>query len=181
MPPKEFMKLAPQFRVQPKAEPAASSGLSGLSGLSDEGGEGDGEGAKLSDGEYRTVLAAQRTLLAFLRTALAVLVVFRDSAFGPILASSVALLGIVQFATAAPLYVMASQRVGGRGGRGNSGNSGNSGGRVDAHRLFRWTQVHSALVCALVVVIAAIAVPWRFQRELDDSATVAETAIEVFD
>ena len=160
MPPKEFMKLAPQFRVQPKAEPAAPS---------DEGGEGDGEGAKLSDGEYRTVLAAQRTLLAFLRTALAVLVVFRDSAFGPILASCVALLGIVQFATAAPLYVMASQRVGGRGGR------------VDAHRLFRWTQVHSALVCALVVVIAAIAVPWRFQRELDDSATAGETAIEVFD
>ena len=36
---------------------------------------------RLSDGEYRTVLAAQRTLLAFLRTALAVLVVFRDSAF----------------------------------------------------------------------------------------------------
>ena len=163
MPPKEFMKLAPQFRVQPKAEPAAPS---------DEGGEGDGEGAKLSDGEYRTVLAAQRTLLAFLRTALAVLVVFRDSAFGPILGSCVALLGIVQFATAAPLYVLASQRVGGRG---------NSGGRVDAHRLFRWTQVHSALVCALVVVIAAIAVPWRFQRELDDSAELFETAVEVFD
>ena len=45
---------------------------------------------RLSDGEYRTVLAAQRTLLAFLRTALAVLVVFRDSAFGPVLASTVA-------------------------------------------------------------------------------------------
>lgn len=149
------MKLAPQFRTQ---VPSKSSNAES-SGSSDEG-------AKLSDGEYRTVLAAQRTLLAFLRTALAVLVVFRDSAFGPILGSSVALLGIVQFTTAAPLYVLASQRV---------------GGRVNAQRLFQWTQVHSALVCALVVVIAAIAVPWRFQREVDDAAVVGETAIEVFD
>ena len=155
MPPAEFMKLAPQFRTHvPSQSPNAES-----AGSSDEG-------AKLSDGEYRTVLAAQRTLLAFLCTALAVLVVFRDSAFGPILGSSVALLGIVQFATAAPLYVLASQRV---------------GGRVNAQRLFQWTQVHSALVCALVVVIAAIAVPWRFQREVDEAAIVGETAIEVFD
>ena len=76
---------------------------------------------RLSDGEYRTVLAAQRTLLAFLRTALAVLVVFRDSAFGPVLASTVAAMGIFQFATAAPLYLTAALREskpdGGKGGR----------------------------------------------------------------
>ena len=68
------LKLAPGFRavstaVQPPAPPAE---------------EGD-DRAQLSDGEYRPT-AAQRTHLAFLRTALAVLVVFRDSTFGPVLA-----------------------------------------------------------------------------------------------
>ena len=126
---------------------------------------------RLSDGEYRTVLAAQRTLLAFLRTALAVLVVFRDSPFGPVLASLVALMGIVQFATAAPLYLTAAWRVPKPGGK---------GGRVDAHRLFQWTQAHAVLVCALVVVCVSIAIPWRFNREVEDGSA-AQTAIEVFD
>ena len=129
---------------------------------------------RLSDGEYRTVLAAQRTLLAFLRTALAVLVVFRDSAFGPVLASLVALMGIFQFATAAPLYLTAALR--------EPKPDGGKGGRVDARLLFRWTQAHSVLVCALVVVCVSIAIPWRFNREVEDGAAdAAATAIEVFD
>ncbi len=129
---------------------------------------------RLSDGEYRTVLAAQRTLLAFLRTALAVLVVFRDSAFGPVLASTVAAMGIFQFATAAPLYLTAALR--------ESKPDGGKGGRVDARLLFRWTQAHSVLVCALVVVCVSIAIPWRFNREVEDGAAdAAATAIEVFD
>ena len=129
---------------------------------------------RLSDGEYRTVLAAQRTLLAFLRTALAVLVVFRDSAFGPVLASLVAFMGIFQFATAAPLYLTAGLR--------ESKPDGGKGGRVDARLLFRWSQFHSVLVCALVVVCVSIAIPWRFNREVEDGAAdAAATAIEVFD
>jgi len=129
---------------------------------------------RLSDGEYRTVLAAQRTLLAFLRTALAVLVVFRDSAFGPVLASTVAAMGIFQFATAAPLYLTAALR--------ESKPDGGKGGRTDARLLFRWTQVHSVMVCTLVVVCVSIAIPWRFNREVEDGvADAAATAIEVFD
>ena len=155
------LKLAPGFRavstaVQPPALPAE---------------EGD-DRAQLSDGEYRTVLAAQRTLLAFLRTALAVLVVFRDSAFGPVLASLVALTGIVQFATAAPLYLTSGWRV---------PKPGSKGGRVDAHLLFRWSQAHAAVVCALVIVCVSIAIPWRFNREVEDAEATAQTAIEVFD
>ncbi len=149
----QLKPFAPVFRVVPKAE------------------EKD-DLAQLSDGEYRTVLAAQRTLLAFLRTALAVLVVFRDSAFGPVLASLVALTGIVQFATAAPLYLMPEWRV---------PKPGSKGGRVDAHLLFRWTQAHSLVVCALVVVCVSIAIPWRFNREVEDVSATAQTAIEVFD
>jgi len=128
--------------------------------------------SQLSDGEYRTVLAAQRTLLAFLRTALAVLVVFRDSPFGPVLASTVAAMGIFQFATAAPLYLTAAWR---------EVKPGAKGGRVDARLLFRWTQAHSVLVCALVVACVSIAIPWRFNREVEDGSAAAQTAIEVFD
>ena len=126
----------------------------------------ENENAKLSDGEYRTVLAAQRTLLAFLRTALAVLVVFRDNAFGPILASLVAAMGIFQFATAVPLYMVPAWR---------------EGARVNAKLLFKWTQAHSLLVCALVVVTVSIAIPWRFNREISDVNAESNTDIEVFD
>lgn len=129
---------------------------------------------RLSDGEYRTVLAAQRTLLAFLRTALAVLVVFRDSAFGPTLASLVAFMGIFQFASAAPLYLTAALR--------EPKPDGGKGGRVNAGLLFRWSQAHSVMVCTLVVVCVSIAIPWRFNREIEDAAAeAAATAIEVFD
>lgn len=157
--------LAPQFR------PLVATGAP-TAAAADDADDAD-DRAQLSDGEYRTVLAAQRTLLAFLRTALAVLVVFRDSPFGPVLASTVAAVGIVQFATAAPLYLTAAWRVPKPEGK---------GGRVDARRLFQWTQAHSALVCALVVVCVSIAIPWRFNREVEDgSAADAQTAIEVFD
>ena len=162
--PTQLPPLAPQFR------PLAATGTNAAAAAGTA--EDDaGDRAQLSDGEYRTVLAAQRTLLAFLRTALAVLVVFRDSPFGPVLASLVALMGIVQFATAAPLYLTAAWRVSKPGGK---------GGRVDAHRLFQWTQAHAVLVCALVVVCVSIAIPWRFNREVEDSSA-AQTAIEVFD
>ena len=114
----------------------------------------DGEAlAHLSDGEYRTVLAAERTLLAFLRTALAVLVVFRDSALGPILASLVAAMGIFQFATATPLFLV---------GRWREPKPGGAGGR-DGRALFRLTQVVAA-VGVLVVVCVSIAIPWRYGR-----------------
>ena len=135
----------------------------------------DGEAlAHLSDGEYRTVLAAERTLLAFLRTALAVLVVFRDSALGPILASLVAATGIFQFATATPLFLVGRWREPNPGGA--------AGGRADGRALFRLTQVHVAAVGVLVVVCVSIAIPWRYGREVDDVATLsAQTALEVFD
>ena len=135
----------------------------------------DGEAlAHLSDGEYRTVLAAERTLLAFLRTALAVLVVFRDSALGPILASLVAAMGIFQFATATPLFLVGRWREPKPGGA--------AGGRADGRALFRLTQVHVAAVGVLVVVCVSIAIPWRYGREVDDVATLsAQTALEVFD
>jgi uncharacterized membrane protein YidH (DUF202 family) len=163
--PTQLPPLAPQFR------PLAATGTNAAAAAAGTAEDDAGDRAQLSDGEYRTVLAAQRTLLAFLRTALAVLVVFRDSPFGPVLASLVALMGIVQFATAAPLYLTAAWRVPKPGGK---------GGRVDAHRLFQWTQAHAVLVCALVVVCVSIAIPWRFNRELEDGSA-AQTAIEVFD
>jgi len=155
--------LAPQFR-----QLVATGTKAAAAAPTDD--END-DRAQLSDGEYRTVLAAQRTLLAFLRTALAVLVVFRDSAFGPVLASTVAAMGIFQFASAAPLYLTSTWRV---------PKPGSKGGRVNAHLLFQWTQAHSVLVCTLVVVCVSIAIPWRFNREVEDSAAT-QTAIEVFD
>jgi len=127
---------------------------------------------QLSDGEYRTVLAAQRTLLAFLRTALAVLVVFRDSALGPVLASLVATTGILQFATASPLFLTTLFRV----------YKPDGGSRANARSLFKLTQFHCVLVAALVVACAAVAIPWRYNYELEDRANAqAETDIEVFD
>ena len=127
---------------------------------------------QLSDGEYRTVLAAQRTLLAFLRTALAVLVVFRDSALGPVLASLVATTGILQFVTASPLFLTTLFRV----------HKPGSGSRADARSLFKLTQFHCVLVAALVVACAAVAIPWRYNYEHEDRANAqAETDIEVFD
>ena len=158
--------LAPRFRPLVATGPsAAGAGAAGAPA------EAENDRSQLSDGEYRTVLAAQRTLLAFLRTALAVLVVFRDSAFGPVLASTVAATGIFQFATAAPLYLTSTWRV---------PKPGSTGGRVNAHLLFQWTQAHSLIVCTLVVVCVSIAIPWRFNRELEDNAAT-QTAIEVFD
>ena len=129
---------------------------------------------QLSDGEYRTILAGQRTLLAFLRTALAVLVVFRDSALGPILASLVAATGILQFATATPLFLVGRWREPKPGGA--------AGGRADGRALFRLSQVHAAAVGVLVVVCVSIAVPWRYSQDLNDVASrSAQTALEVFD
>ncbi len=134
----------------------------------------DASPPQLSDGEYRTVLAAQRTLLAFLRTALAVLVVFRDSALGPILASLVAATGILQFATATPLFLVAGWRESKPGGA--------SGGRTNGRALFRLTQVHAAVVGVLVVACVSVAIPWRYGREVDDVASMGvQTALEVFD
>ena len=126
---------------------------------------------QLSDGEYRTVLAAQRTLLAFLRTALAVLVVFRDSALGPVLASLVATTGVLQFVTASPLFLTTLFRVRKPGG----------GSRANARALFRWTQFHCVLVATLVVACAAVAIPWRYAREMDDTTAANAIAMEVFD
>ena len=83
-----------------------------------------------------------------------------------------ALTGIVQFATAAPLYLTSGWRV---------PKPGSKGGRVDAHLLFRWSQAHAAVVCALVIVCVSIAIPWRFNREVEDAEAAAQTAIEVFD
>ena len=116
---------------------------------------------ELSDGEYRTVLAAQRTLLAFLRTALAVLVVFRDSALGPVLASMVAVVGIAQFATAAPLFLSTTRRVPKDGG----------GSRANATALFHATQLHAWIVGALVLACAAVAIPWRYNNEVENAAS----------
>ena len=101
------------------------------------------------------------------------LVVFRDSALGPILASLVAAMGIFQFATATPLFL-------GRWREPKPG--GAAGGRADGRALFRLTQVHVAAVGVLVVVCVSIAIPWRYGREVDDVATLsAQTALEVFD
>lgn len=126
--------------------------------------------AQISDGEYRTLLAAQRTLLAFLRTALAVLVVFRDSALGPILASLVAVVGLAQFATAAPLFLSTARRVPKDGG----------GSRADAAALFHTTRLHSWLVVALIAVCAAVAIPWRYNNEVESVANAAND-LAIFD
>ena len=120
----------------------------------------EGRADVLSNGEYRTVLAAQRTLLAFLRTALAVLVVFRASALGPVLASLIALAGIAQFVTTMPLFLQASMRIPKLG-------PGDIGSRADPAKLFTRTQWASAGLAALVVACAAVAIPWRY----DDAAS----------
>lgn len=168
--------LAPQFR--PLVATNAPNQADGAAGADADANAEPDDRSQLSNGEYRTVLAAQRTVLAFLRTALAVLVVFRNNAFGPILGSLVALVGILQFATTTPLFLLATQRV---------PKPGVNGGRADARLLFRWTQAHSVIVCTLVVVCVSIAIPWRFNREVEDgtadaaAAAAAAVAMEVFD
>lgn len=149
--PSRLPPLAPMFRPVP---------VRAVTGVEPTAGADPKDGVQLSDDEYRTVLAAQRTLLAFLRTSLAVLVVFGDSAYSLILASLVAAVGVFQFGTTAALYLV----------------RGDAGGRVDARALLSWTQTHSVLVVALVVVVAAIAIPWRHGQ-----GSTATTPMAVFD
>ena len=53
--------------------------------------------AMLSNGEYRTVLAEQRTFLAFIRTALSVTGAYKDFWLGPIVGGFVLLIGTLQY------------------------------------------------------------------------------------
>ena len=121
---------------------------------------------QLSDGEYRTVLAA-RTLLAFLRTALAVLVVFRDSVFD-LFWSLVATTGM-QFVTASPLFPTTLFRVYGSAAAAVPTRVRCSNSRsftACSWRRWSWRARRSQ--------------PWRYNHELEDRANAqAETDIRV--
>ena len=65
----------------------------------------------LSPGEYRTVLASQRTLLAFVRTALAV-VSFVKNPFGIVLGTVILLVGFLQFQRGTELFLTRRSHAG---------------------------------------------------------------------
>ena len=60
---------------------------------------------KLGNGEYRTVLAQQRTFLAFIRTALAVTAAFKSNVSGVILGCVVLGVGTLQYVLVMPMFL----------------------------------------------------------------------------
>lgn len=122
-------------------------------------GVADGKGSKekeLSPGEYRTVLAEQRTLLAFIRTALAITAVYGNNWLAGALGGLVLIVGFMQYALGAHLIL---------NGRLPSG--------VDVSRLLRLASFNSTMVGAVMLAIAIASVVYKAS---DTETTSAQNA-----
>lgn len=108
----------------------------------------------LNPGEYRTVLAEQRTLLAFVRTALAVTAVYGTDWWGAVLGGLVLFVGVIQYLLGVDLFV----------------NRRTSNG-VDTARLLSRAGVDSTMVGIVVTAIAVAAVVHRASEGSSSSST----------
>lgn len=119
-----------------------------------EVGVGDEDPAKhpeLGNGEYRTVMAQQRTFLAFIRTALAVTAAFKANTAGVILGCVVLGVGAFQYFWILPLFLY------------------NRSGKVDAHALYHRARVDAVIIFTAMLAIGVAAVVYRWDNANDDS------------
>ena len=114
--------------------------------------------AMLSNGEYRTVLAEQRTFLAFIRTALSVTGAYKDFWLGPIVGGFVLLIGTLQYASVAPLFLNPKSRVAAPEKKAS---------KVNQFRLFYYAWRDSSLIGLSMVVIAAGSVFYKWYVNVD--------------
>ena len=122
-----------------------------------------GQANELNAGEYRTVLAEQRTFLAFVRTALAVTAVYRNSWVGGVVGGIVLLIGVLQFTLGADLFLRSSMRT----AKG-----------VDVGRLLERARHDSVLVGVAIALIGAASVAYK---AADDSEAGDGTSLLDFD
>jgi uncharacterized membrane protein YidH (DUF202 family) len=137
----EDLKLAPGWR--------------GREGVAFGGVEDGDARAILTPGEYRTVLAEQRTLLAFVRTALAVTAVFGSDWWGAALGGTVLFVGVVQYLLGVDLFIN-RRTVNG----------------VDLGRLLSRASVDSIMVGLVIASVAVAAVVHKASTE-SESTTVS--------
>ena len=128
-----------------------------IAGVSDTG------APQLGNGEYRTVLAQQRTFLAFVRTALAVTAAFNTHWAGAVLGLVVLAVGAFQYSWVLPLFL--SQR---------------SGGQVDAHLLFLRSRIDAFIILVLMLGIGTASVIYRWRDSGDEGIdSVAVGALDM--
>lgn len=121
--------------------------------------------AMLSNGEYRTVLAEQRTFLAFIRTALSVTGAYKDFWLGPVVGCFVLLIGTLQYASVAPLFLDTRSRVAAPEKKAS---------KVNQFRLFYYAWRDSSLIGLSMVIIAAGSVIYKWYVNVDWSVEEAE-------
>ena len=138
----EELQLAPGFR---------SEGVVAVSSASDAS-----KRDVLSPGEYRTVLAEQRTLLAFVRTALAVTAVYGTDWWGAVLGGLVLSVGVIQYLLGVDLFVNRRTFDG-----------------VDTAKLLSQARMNSTLVGIVITSIAVAAVVHRASEGSSSSSTTA--------
>lgn len=105
----------------------------------------------LDPGEYRTVLAEQRTLLAFVRTALAVTAVYGNTWIGGVVGALVLLVGVLQYALGADLFLNRRTPKG-----------------IDTGRLLSRATVDSWMVGIVITAIAAASVLYKATETSND-------------
>ena len=106
---------------------------------------------ELGNGEYRTVMAQQRTFLAFVRTALAVTAAFKANIYGVILGCVVLGVGAFQYTSTMPLFLY------------------NRSGKVDAHALYNRARIDAVIILTTMLAIGVAAVVYRWNDASDDS------------
>ena len=106
---------------------------------------------ELGNGEYRTVMAQQRTFLAFIRTALAVTAAFKASPAGVALGCIVLAIGAFQYMWILPLFLY------------------NRSGKVDAHTLYHRARFDAVIIFTAMVAIGVAAVVYRWNDANNDS------------
>ena len=117
---------------------------------------------ELGNGEYRTVMAQQRTFLAFIRTALAVTAAFKANIYGVILGCVVLAVGAFQYFWIMPLFLY------------------NRSGKVDAHALYHRARVDAVIIFTAMLAIGVAAVVYRWNDANDDSIdNVAVGAVDL--
>lgn len=108
----------------------------------------------LGNGEYRTVLAQQRTLLAFVRTALAITAAFGASVYGVVLGCVVLAVGVFQYAWVVPLFLY------------------ERGQTVDAYTLYRRARIDAVVILTAMLAIGVSAVLYRWDNSKETANDV---------